>query len=229
MISTLMTTPVAAPAVRCAASGWWPPMRPILLVLLWVVLSASCTRVIPGEVGDRCDRDNPCKPGLRCSFAKKRCYRPVDCGRLQKRLEACAPELLQTRFPGFKKLPAARRVRLVSQVTERLRSEVVKPCRYDARAAKRKHGKTPTVKRSWGEDPHADKMNACLAKPACEPFARCVLELAHVIGPKAPRGDRMRLLPLDHKRPRAKPPGPGQPSGRRPPPDKRRAMPTVKR
>jgi len=179
------------------AGGWRALARGVALALgLALVPLTACTSYEKGQAGDRCTSDAPCAKGLRCSFKKKRCYRPVDCNRLAKRLNACTVDLFATWRPAFQKLPATKRTALVQRLRAHLKSEVVDHCRFDARAYRRKHGTTPPTKKSWGEDRDAAVINGCLKKATCGEFATCWLTQARMIGKNAPNKNRMKVFPL---------------------------------
>ena len=168
-------------------------------------LLTACTSYEKGAAGDRCGSDMPCKKGLRCSLKKKKCYRPVNCRALAKRLNACTSDIVSIWQPAFAKLPSTKRVALIERVREHLKTEVVDHCRYDARVYRKKHGTTPPSKRSYGEDRDAAVIRGCLRKPTCAEFATCWLTHAKLIGDKAPGRGRMQVFPLALPRPRPMP------------------------
>jgi hypothetical protein len=172
---------------------------PALLAL--TLCLPGCTRVQPSSGGERCAEDQPCAKGLRCSFKEKRCYKPVDCDVLAKRLKACTPELMETFSPAAKKLPAAKLATLLPRIQEHLRTAVVEHCRYDAAEQKRKTGVKSTKTKSWGEDAEADALNGCLAKGPCAELAKCLLGTAGVLGDRSKDPNYPAVFPLDLQRP----------------------------
>lgn len=181
------------PSTPPARSRGGRPVGPLLLVL---GLACGCGSEARRKEGESCSRDSPCARGLRCSFQKKRCYRPVDCKRLETRLDRCLEEIVFAFAPQARKLEPARRVKVMKKISNAVAEDLVKACRYDARAFRRKHGQEPPQKRSRGEDARASEINACLEQDACPDFARCILAAARLRGKKRPDPRRKRVLPL---------------------------------
>ena len=116
-------------------------------------------------------------------------------------MKACLAELASVYAPRAAKLPAAKRVRLLDRIGNHLKTEVVDHCKYDAAAYQKKHATTPTKTKSYGEDPKAKELAACLHKQGCRPFARCLLGLARLVGPKRPSPKDPPVFPIARPRP----------------------------
>jgi hypothetical protein len=142
-----------------------------------------------------------CAKGLRCSFKKKRCYRPVDCAHLDRKVKACLSEVVSEYAPGLAKVPAQKRTRLLERIGQHLQTEVVDHCKYDAAAYQKKNATIPTQTKSYGEDPRAKEIAACLHKQECRPFARCLLGLARVVGPGRASPKNPPVFPVSPPRP----------------------------
>ena len=176
-------------------------------LMLFTLGAVGCRDHTPQTLGQRCGGDHgACAKGLRCSDKQKRCYLPVKCDLLEKRLKACIGDLISLYAPKSATLPPAQRVKLLDTLAEKLQTELVKHCRFDAATYRDKHGLTPPKTKSRGEDPQAEAVNACLEKPQCNAFSRCVLELARLIGPKRPRPDAPTPFPPKPMTPPMTPP-----------------------
>lgn len=152
--------------------------------------------------GQRCGGEwGGCVKGLRCSFKKKRCYRPVDCAHLERRMKACLTEVVSVYAPQLTKLPAAKRASLLDRIGHHLQTEMVDHCKYDAAAYQKKHGTTPTQTKSYGQDPRGKKITACLKQQSCRSFATCMLELTRVMGPSRPKAGTQAVFPIAPPRP----------------------------
>ena len=181
-----------------------------------VVGLAGCRDLPLQKENERCGGDfGGCAKGLRCSFKKKRCYRPVDCALLERRTKACLVELVSVYAPKMAKLPAPKRTRLLERIGQHLKTEMLDHCKYDAAAWQKKHATAPTKTKSYGEDPRAKEVVACLHKQGCRPFATCLLGLARVVGPKRPNPRDPPVFPIAPPRPapEAKPDADPPPSG----------------
>ncbi len=188
-------SPVPAPSEVMAGS------KALLLPVALLAL-AGCADSSPQREGQRCGGDfGACASGLRCSEKKKRCYRPVDCDLLARRTRACLQELVSVYAPASAKLVAQKRAELLERIGERLRTEVVDHCRFDAAAYRKKHGVAPTDTKSYGEDPRAKEISACLGMQSCRPFARCLLGVARLVGPRRVRPGAVPVFPLERPRP----------------------------
>jgi len=142
-----------------------------------------------------------CAKGLRCSFKEKRCYRPVNCAHLQRRMKACLTEVVSVYAPQAAKLPAQTRIKLLERVGQHVQTEVVDHCTYDAAAYQKKHSTKPTKTKSYGEDLRAKEVGACLQLQGCRPFANCMLGLARLVGPKRPSPKDPPVFPIVPPRP----------------------------
>ncbi len=181
--------------------------RRFLLALPWLVGAfalpmVGCQNLPLQKEGQTCGGAfGGCAKGLRCSFKKKKCYRPVDCKHLDRKMKACLSEVVSVYAPNLAKIPAQKRTRLLERIGQQLQTEVVDHCKYDAAAYQKKHSTTPTKTKSYGEDPRAKKIAACLHKQECRPFARCLLGLARVVGPKRPDPKGRAVFPIAPPRP----------------------------
>lgn len=163
---------------------------------------AGCKPLPLQKEKERCGGDyGGCAKGLRCSFKKKRCYRPVDCAHLQRRLKACLTEVVSVYAPQVSKLPAQKRTSLLGRIGQHLKTEMVDHCTYDAAAYQKKHGTKPSITKSFGEDRRAKEITACLRQQGCRPFAKCLLGLARVMGPKRPSPKNPAVYPISPPRP----------------------------
>ncbi len=175
------------------------------LVLTLALISLGGCKDLPlQKEGQTCGGAfGACAKGLRCSFKKKKCYRPVDCAHLDRKLKACLSEVVSIYAPQAAKIPVQKRTRLLERIGQQLQTEVVDHCKYDAAAYRKKHSTTPTNTKSYGEDSRAKKIAACLHKQECRPFAQCLLDLARVVGPKRPTPKNPPVFPITPPRPAA--------------------------
>lgn len=165
----------------------------------------ACVRVQHSSEGERCAEDLPCKKGLRCSFKKKRCFKPVDCDLLGKRLNSCTRELMEAFSPEAKSLAEKERAKLIPRIQEHLRRDAVEHCKFDASEHKRQKRTKPPMEKSWGEDAKGETLSGCLAKAACSDFAACFLVAAGVMTDRTKDPGYHPVFPLKLARPAAQP------------------------
>ncbi len=123
----------------------------LLLVLALSLPLTGCQELPRQKEGQTCGGAfGGCAKGLRCSYKKKKCYRPVDCARLDRKMKACLSEVVSVYAPQAAKIPAQKRTRLVERIGHHLQTEVVDHCKYDAAAYQKKHTTTPTNTKSYG-------------------------------------------------------------------------------
>lgn len=191
---------------------------------LFMVSVSGCSPDKPQQLGKSCGGDyGPCAKGLRCSDKKKKCYLPVDCERLAVRIKACVPEIVELYAPSSKALPPRKRVDVMDKIRAHLTTDVVDHCRFDAAAFRKKHSTAPPQKKSYGEDPQAKELNACLGLQGCKPFARCFLGLARLVGPEAANPKDPKVFPVFPSRKAPMPDG-GAPPDKPVPPEGMDAM-----
>ena len=155
-----------------------------MIASLTVASGAGCQGEKPGGVGERCAVASPCAKGLRCS-TKKKCYLPVDCRGLKRKLRACLGELVAIVAPHVRRMDKTKRATLLAAVGKEITDEVIEPCLLTRAGYIRKHQVKRDEAKSKGEDPDAKEINACLTRSKCGDFARCILKLGKLIGKKS--------------------------------------------